>query len=159
MPLIQSLGRTNYSHIEEAARLLSLYEGKRVGFLGVTFKPGTDDLRESPTLELMAMVEAKGQTIKVYDPNLRFNDNLKGQIAYVRHSCPSQARVMDRIEEICVPSTDALMAECDIIVVSHATEEFRQAVKARNKDIHVLDLARLFKELPSDDATYEGIAW
>ncbi|MEQ1647462.1 MAG: nucleotide sugar dehydrogenase [Hyphomicrobiaceae bacterium] len=159
LPLIQSLGRTNQRHIEEAARLLAEIGGERIGFLGVTFKPATDDLRESPTLELMSMVEAKGLPIKVYDPNLRFNDNLKGQIAYVRHSCPSQARVMDRIEEICVPSIDALMSECDVIVVSHATEEFRQAVRNRRADIRVLDLARLFKELPVDDATYQGIAW
>ena len=159
LPLIQSLGRTNQRHIEDAARLLDTIGGQRIGFLGVTFKPGTDDLRESPTLELMAMVEAKGLPVKVYDPNLRFNENLKGQIAYVRHSCPSQARIMDRIEEISVASVDALMADCDVVVVSHATEEFRQAVTSRRPEVQVLDLARLFKVLPENDATYQGIAW
>jgi GDP-mannose 6-dehydrogenase len=159
VPLIQSLSTTNQRHIEEAARLLEPFKGKRVGFLGVTFKPATDDLRESPTLELMALCEARGDTLKVYDPNLRFNDNLKGQIAYVRHACPSQVRVIDKLEGLLVATPDQLARECDVLVVSHATEEFRQAVRNRRPDVHVLDLARLFKDLPEDDATYEGIGW
>lgn len=159
LPLIQSLGETNRRHIEDAARLLEAFDGKRFGFLGVTFKPATDDLRESPTLELMAILEARGQALKVYDPNLRFNDNLKGQIAYVRHACPSQARVMDKIETIAVSTIDELVEGSDVLVVSHATEEFRRAVSQRNRRIHVLDLARLYKTLPENDPTYQGIAW
>ena len=159
LPLIQSLGVTNHRHIAEAARLIESLNVKRVGFLGVTFKPATDDLRESPTLELMAMLEAKGATLRVYDPNLRFNDNLKGQIAYVRHACPSQARVMDNIEAMCVADAAALTEDCDVVVVSHATDEFRAAVAARRPGLPVVDLARLYKQLPDNDASYQGIAW
>lgn len=159
LPLIQSLGVTNHRHIAEAARLVETVGAKRIGFLGVTFKPATDDLRESPTLELMAMLEARGATLKVYDPNLRFNDNLKGQIAYVRHACPSQAKVMDNIESMCVSDAKSLADDCDMIVVSHATDEFRAAIASRRPDLPVLDLARLYKTLPQNDASYQGIAW
>ena len=109
------------------------HNAQRIGFLGVTFKPATDDLRESPTLELMAMLQAKGATLRVYDPNLRFNDNLKGQIAYVRHACPSQARIMDGIESMCMDDADTLCANSDVVVVSHATDEFRSAISARRQ--------------------------
>ncbi len=159
LPLIQSLGVTNHRHISEAARLVEKTGAKRIGFLGVTFKPATDDLRESPTLELMAMLEARGATLKVYDPNLRFNDNLKGQIAYVRHACPSQAKVMDNIESMCAADAKSLAEDCDMIVVSHATDEFRAAIASRRPDLPVLDLARLYKSLPEDDTSYQGIAW
>jgi GDP-mannose 6-dehydrogenase len=158
VPLIQSLGTTNQRHIEEAARLLEPFHGRRIGFLGVTFKPATDDLRESPTLELMAMLDARGEALRVYDPNLRFNDNLKGQIAYVRHACPSQVKVIDKLETLLVSTPDQLMRDSDVLVVSHATEEFRAVVRNRRPDVHVLDLARLFKDVP-DEATYMGIAW
>ena len=107
----------------------------------------------------MAMLQDRGEALKVYDPNLRFNDNLKGQIAYVRHACPSQATLMDKLEAMTKPTADALVAESDIVVVSHATDEFRAAVKQRNPKIGVLDLARLFKDLPTNDKTYQGIAW
>jgi GDP-mannose 6-dehydrogenase len=163
LPLIQSLGVTNQRHIVEASRLVEelmvSLDVQRIGFLGVTFKPGTDDLRESPTLELMSMLEAKGATLKVYDPNLRFNDNLKGQIAYVRHACPSQARVMDGIEGMTMADADALCASSDVIVVSHATDEFRKAIEARHPGQPVIDLARIYKKLPDADPGYQGIAW
>ena len=163
LPLIQSLGVTNQRHIAEAARLVEQLMddrgAQRIGFLGVTFKPATDDLRESPTLELMAMLQAKGASLRVYDPNLRFNDNLKGQIAYVRHSCPSQARVMDDIEGMCLSDAETLCENSDVVVVSHATDEFRAAIQARRPGQPVIDLARLYKTLPDRDAGYQGIAW
>jgi GDP-mannose 6-dehydrogenase len=159
VPLIDSLMATNQAHIEEAAKRLEAWRGRRIGFLGVTFKPGTDDLRESPTLELMAILEARGEALTVYDPNLRFNDNLKGQIAYVRHACPSQARLMDQIEAMALTSAEALIETSDVVVVSHATDEFRAAIQSRHPRVAVLDLARLFKTRPEEDATYQGIAW
>ena len=158
VPLVDSLMVTNKAHIAEAVELLKPFTGMRVGFLGVTFKPMTDDLRESPTLELMAALLARGDTLQAYDPNLHVGPGLKSQIEYVRHACPEQAKLMDELESISVANAATLIAGSDVVVVSHATDEFRAAVKARAPHIHVLDLARLFKERP-DDATYQGIAW
>ena len=158
VPLVDSLMVTNKAHIAEAVELLKPFTGMRVGFLGVTFKPMTDDLRESPTLELMAALLARGDTLQAYDPNLHVGPGLKSQIEYVRHACPEQAKLMDELESISVADAATLIAGSDVVVVSHATDEFRAAVKARAPHIHVLDLARLFKERP-DDATYQGIAW
>ena len=158
VPLVDSLMATNKAHIAEAVKLLGAFAGKRIGFLGVTFKPATDDLRESPTLALMAALLAKGDTLKAYDPNLHFGPHLKGQIDYVRYASPEQAKLMDELEAIALGDAAALVAASDVVVVSHATEEFRKAVRERAPHIHVLDLARLFKELP-DDPTYQGIAW
>jgi GDP-mannose 6-dehydrogenase len=158
LPLIASLAVSNDAHVTEAVRLLEPFAGKRIGFLGVTFKANTDDLRESPTLELMARLQAKGETIRAYDPNLHFGPMLKGQIDYVRHACPSQAKLMDELETIALRDAATLVDTSDVIVVSHATEEFRRAVKARDAHVHVLDLARLWSARP-DEETYHGIAW
>lgn len=158
VPLVDSLMATNKSHIKQAVDLLEPFSGKRIGFLGVTFKPGTDDLRESPTLEVMATLLARGEAITAYDPNLHFGPLLQGQIDYVRHAVPAQAKLMDELQSITVASATDLIETCDVVVVSHATEQFRAVVNNRPTRVHVLDLARLFKELP-DDATYQGIAW
>jgi GDP-mannose 6-dehydrogenase len=158
VPLVDSLMVTNKSHIKQAVDLLEPFAGKRIGFLGVTFKPGTDDLRESPTLEVMATLLAKGETINAYDPNLHFGPLLQSQIDYVRHAVPAQAKLMDELQSIAVASANDLLETCDVVVVSHATEQFRAVVNNRPTRVHVLDLARLFKEVP-DDATYQGIAW
>jgi GDP-mannose 6-dehydrogenase len=158
VPLIDSLAVSNDRHIQEAVRLLSPFKGKRIGFLGVTFKSNTDDLRESPTLELMARLLAAGETVKAYDPNLRFGPHLQGQIDYVRHACPTQAALMDELEAMALASAEELVAGSDVVVVSHATDEFRKAVAGRGAEVHVLDLVRLFPRRPSEP-TYEGIAW
>ena len=158
LPIVDSLSVSNSRHIDEAVRLLRPFHGKRIGFLGVTFKPDTDDMRESPTLELMARLHATGETLKAYDSNLHFGPMLQGQIDYVRYAVPSQAALMDQLQTLVVDDIADLMSNSDVVVVSHATEEFRAAVRTRHKNVHVLDLARLFKELP-EDATYQGIAW
>ena len=158
MPLIDSLMVTNNRHIDQAVDLLAEFSGKRIGFLGVTFKANTDDLRESPTLELMARLRLRGDSLAVYDPNLASGPHLDSQIAYVRHASPGQARLMDELAGMMMQTADDLVESCDVIVVSHATDEFRAAVTARSAHIHVLDLARLFKTIP-EEATYQGIAW
>jgi GDP-mannose 6-dehydrogenase len=158
VPLIDSLTVSNQRHIAQAITLLQPFKGKRVGFLGVTFKPDTDDMRESPTLDVMATLLNAGEKISAYDPNLNFGPLLQHQIDYVRHAVPAQADLMDNLQAMTVPSAAELVANSDVVVVSHATDEFRKAVKDRNANVHVLDLARLYKDIP-DDATYEGIAW
>ncbi len=65
---------------------------------------------------------------------------------------------MDELEALTVANADELVAQSDVVVVSHATDEFRAAIRSRDPKIHVLDLARLFKEIPAE-ATYQGIAW
>ncbi len=158
VPLVDSLMASNDEHVREAVRLLEPFKGKRIGFLGVTFKPGTDDLRESPTLALMARLMARGDTLAAYDPNLDFGPLLKGQMDYVKHACADQADLMDALESLVVNDVETLIANSDVVVVSHATPVFRDAIRGRGAGVHVLDLARLFKELP-EDASYQGIAW
>jgi GDP-mannose 6-dehydrogenase len=159
LPLVDSLIPSNKKHIAQAMNLLRPYVGRRIGFLGVTFKPGTDDIRESPTLDLMAMVMAEGGKIRAYDPNLSFGPHMKSQISYVQHSAPHLTELLQKLEPITLDSAEALIVASDMVVVSHATEEFRRAVRLRNPNVKVLDLARLFKELPEGDRGYSGIAW
>jgi GDP-mannose 6-dehydrogenase len=159
LPLIQSLTASNDRHVDQAVELLKPFEGQRIGFLGLTFKPATDDLRESPTLELMARLQAKGARLVAYDPNLAAGPHLQCQIDYVRHACPSQARLMDELKSLAVASVDEVMNGSDVVVVSHASDQFRAAIRNRRKDVHVLDLARLFAQLPENDPGYQGIAW
>jgi hypothetical protein len=66
---------------------------------------------------------------------------------------------MDGIEGMCLPDAETLCANSDVIVVSHATDEFRKAIAARRPGQPVIDLARLYKTLPEGDAGYQGIAW
>ena len=158
VPLMRSLTESNERHIEQAARLLEPYKGKRIGFLGVTFKADTDDLRESPTVELMARLHARGESLAVYDGNLNFGPHLRGQIDYIKHARPNLAAMIEKLEDMSVEDADTLIENSDVVVVSHATHEFRAAIRARRPDVQVLDLVRLFKDVPEDE-NYQGIGW
>ncbi len=68
VPLVDSLIPSNQRHVLQALELLKPFKGKRIGFLGVTFKPGTDDIRESPMLDLMSMLVDEGEDVWCYDP-------------------------------------------------------------------------------------------
>jgi GDP-mannose 6-dehydrogenase len=158
LPLVQSVIPSNDAHIAKAHAMLAPYAGKRIGFLGLAFKPDTDDLRESPTLELMSRLRRDGFDVAAFDGNIKTGAALASQIAYVRHACPGQAALMDELETLCVGSAEDLIATSDVLVVSHATDAFRTAVLARPKHVRVLDLVRLFKEVPAE-RSYQGIAW
>jgi GDP-mannose 6-dehydrogenase len=159
LPLIESLIRSNGDQIAEALRLLAPFQGRRIGLLGLTFKPATDDLRESPMLDLMAELLAAKETVRVFDPNLI--DSTSHRSAQIAHACrakPTLAGHAAAIETALQTGLGELMSWADVIVVAHATDAFRQAVQKRRPNVYVVDLARLFPQIPSDE-TYEGIAW
>ena len=158
LPLIDSLIPSNVSHVEQALKLLAPHTGKRFGFLGMAFKPNTDDLRESPLFDLMAALFAKGESVCGYDPNVRMTPHMRGQLGYLKRANPKLASLIDNIEVVRTERMNDVVENCDVLVVGHATEEFRRAVTMRGKGVAVLDLARLFRGR-QNDKTYEGIAW
>jgi GDP-mannose 6-dehydrogenase len=159
LPLIDSLLASNEYQIAEAFDLIGKIGGGTIGMLGLAFKSGTDDLRESPMVELMARLVVAGRTVCVADPSLAVGPRLSAQIGLIRKSNPSLAPALDTLESgATLQATAAVMQTSDVIVVAHATDAFRQAVHARRPTQHVIDLARLFPEVPAQD-TYHGLSW
>jgi GDP-mannose 6-dehydrogenase len=159
LPLIDSVMSSNRKHLEHAANLLAPFKGQRVGFLGLTFKSNTDDLRESPTLDLMAMLAAEGTYhLSAYDPHVGHGVDAPERFGALASSRPTMAAFLDAMPTLLTDTAKGLVAQCDVIVVSHATDEYRRAIAARAPDTHVLDLVRLF-EKPALLKNYDGIAW
>ncbi len=159
LPLIDSLLASNEQQIAEAHDLITKIGGQNVGLMGLAFKPGTDDLRESPMVELMARLVADGRTVRVTDPSLALGPRLSAQIGHIRKAHPALAPALDALEGgDALQTTSAVLQSCDVIVVAHATEAFRQAISARRPGLHVVDLARLFNHVP-DQTTYHGLSW
>lgn len=159
LPLIDSLLRSNGDQIAEALRLLAPFRGRKIGLLGLTFKPSTDDLRESPMLDLLAELLVANETVRVFDPNLiDATAHRTGQIAHACRAKPTLAGHAGAIETALQTNLSDVMSWADVIVVAHATDTFRQAVQKRQPSVYIVDLARLFPHVPAD-FTYEGIAW
>ena len=157
-PMMRSLMVSNRQQIIEALELVESVDAKKVGFLGVAFKPNTDDLRESPTLEVMAALKSAGTNISAYDPNLQLGESVRGHYEYMKHARPHLKDVMDELNEIASEDITEAILDCDAVVVSHATDQYREAVAALPGDVQVIDLARLYKEIPST-SSYHGLGW
>ncbi len=157
-PLVKSLTPSNLAQVEIALDMIEATDRKKIGFLGVTFKPDTDDLRESPTLDVMARLHDDGYEITAYDPNLTESTDLSSQLNYISGARPELAGVIDALDHTLTESVCQLVGNCDVLVVSHKSELYRQAVQSRRPGTQVIDLVRLFDDLP-DDSGYQGISW
>ncbi|MEM9199691.1 MAG: nucleotide sugar dehydrogenase [Pseudomonadota bacterium] len=159
LPLIESLGISNGEQIAKAAELVRACGARRVAVLGLAFKPGTDDLRESPILEVIAALRADGATLSIHDPAVTAKTDISAQLAYVAHGSPGLAALARDLPGLLVETAAEAIAGCDAVIVTQANDEYRVLARetmARGAD--VIDVVRLFGEIPAG-ATYHGIGW
>jgi len=112
MPLIGSLLSSNQAVIERALGRISSLGVRRLGLIGLSFKPNTDDLRESPYVELAERLLGKGYSLKIYDPNVSIANLTGANKEYI-------ARVIPHLARLLVPALDDLK-ECELLLMAHA---------------------------------------
>jgi GDP-mannose 6-dehydrogenase len=157
-PLIDSLGKTNAQQIQSATDMLIETGCERVGFLGLAFKSGTDDLRESPILEVVNAMLSDGRDVSAWDPAINAETRVTNQFDYVRHIYPHLEPVVDALPNMLSSSPATVLDEADVVVVTQATDAIRRAVASRLGKVRIIDLVRLFPEVP-DAEGYTGIGW
>ncbi len=152
-PLLQSIIPSNDAHIAAAYDLIRATGAKRVGMLGLSFKAGTDDLRESPLVTLVERLIGKGYDVRVLDPSVSFASIHGANRAYIEHEVP-------HIMSLMVTDLDELLDHAEVIVVGNGSPEFEAVAQRRRGDQQIIDLVRLPAEQVSHLRDgYEGIAW
>ena len=157
LPMIQSLGVSNQSHIEQALEMTRKTGAKKVGILGLAFKPGTDDLRESPILEVIAALNAEGVAVSIHDPAITPETPLAGQLAYVRHGSPGLQALVDDLPAMMCADVSDVVAEAEALIVTHNNETYRDVVQNAGAT-PVIDVVRILKT-PVANTQYNGIGW
>jgi len=123
---------------------------RRVGFLGVSFKPDTDDLRESPFVVLAERLLGKGYEIAIYDANVRMSKLTGANLAYVTELLPHVSRMLrEEMRDV--------IAFADVIVVGHA-KLLRGVDPSILDGKTVVDLAGLPEEYRARE-NYLGVCW
>lgn len=158
LPLVNALAETNEKQIASATDLIRKTGKKKIGFLGLAFKPGTDDLRESPILEVMNSLFEDGCEISAFDPAINADTSVMNQFDYVRSVCPHLEQLVKDLPKIIKADCSQLLEDCDVVVVTQKNTKFQMHVGAHLMDTEVIDLVRLFDDLPTDK-TYQGIGW
>lgn len=157
-PLIDSLAKTNETQIETATDMVRKSGKRKIGFLGLAFKAGTDDLRESPILEVINTLIEEGYEISAYDPAINPETRVDNQFSYVKNVCPHLEPVMQALPTLLCSQGDQVMNDCDVVVVTQKTPELQTLVARQFARTEIIDLVRLFQEPPMF-AGYQGISW
>lgn len=150
--MLSAVLEANEAQIARAEKMVIDSGTKKVGFVGISFKPGTDDLRESPLISLAARLIGKGIDVSVYDPFV--------QEAYDT-STPGAGRGNDEVpdlEQRLVKDLDALIEGSGTVLVGNHYSETVERLKTAVTERPVIDLTRLNREMTSGDQ-YQGICW
>lgn len=157
LPLIASLDRSNATHIAEATRMVRATGARKIAVLGIAFKPGTDDLRESPILEVMADLLEQGIEIVAHDPAITADTRIEAQLAYVAHASKGLGQLSTGLRGMLATSAADAVAQADAVIVTHAHPTYRALAAASTKP--VIDVARLYKSRADQPANLCGIGW
>lgn len=151
VPILNSILPSNAMQIQRGFDLVQAKGSKRVGVLGFSFKAGTDDLRESPVVELIERLLGKGFDLKIYDKNVNVAKLVGANREYILNHVPHIANIM-------VNSVDEVLASADTIVVGNGSNEFRDVVAQLKPNQHVIDLVGVAKPA-QPSGQYSGAGW
>jgi GDP-mannose 6-dehydrogenase len=151
LPILSSILPSNQLQIERGVQAVVDKGHKRVGILGFSFKAGTDDLRESPMVELTERLIGKGYDLRVYDRNVHMAALHGANRDYILHRIPHISRLM-------VGTIDEVLAHAQTIVIGNAAAEFADVPRRIGDGQTIIDFVRV-----CDSRTilgvYEGLCW
>jgi len=143
---------TNRRQLELAFNLVRRTEKRRVGVLGLSFKAGTDDLRESPIVLLIETLIGKGYKVVIYDEEVALAKLVGANKRYIEETIP-------HISSLMVSSPQEVIEGSDVVVASKKTPPIRQALTKFADGRIVIDLVRAFDRSAERPKQYEGICW
>lgn len=154
-PVLEAILPSNRLQIDMALDIL-VREGKRkVGLVGLSFKPSTDDLRESPAIELAERLLGKGFELVIYDREVLFSQLHGSNRQYID-------RVIPHLSSLMCPSLAEAVAVAETIVVAKqpTSDEYTELLRLLRPDHTVIDLVRMNGHLlPEFGGDYHGLAW
>lgn len=152
LPVLEAILPSNQGQIELAYEMVKSTGQKQVGFLGFSFKAGTDDLRESPAVELIEKLIGKGYQVQVYDRNVSLANLQGANREYIEKEIP-------HISSIMTEDIETILDKSKVIVIGNKAEEFAQILPKLNHGQVVIDLVRITEEAEKYDGFYQGICW
>lgn len=150
LPLLNSILPSNQRQVEKGIKMIADKGKKKVGILGFSFKAGTDDLRESPLVDVIEYLLGKGYELKLYDKNVNLAALTGANQDYILNHIPHISKLM-------VTSMDEVLSFAETIVIGNGAEEFKTVPGRLQAGQHLIDLVRISKEQSGEQ--YDGICW
>jgi GDP-mannose 6-dehydrogenase len=134
-PLLSAIVPSNDAQIRRAVDAVLETRRRRVGIVGLAFKAGTDDLRESPMVALVETLVGKGCDVRILDPSVAIARLVGANRRYIEEEIPHVASLM-------CDSVEALVADAEVLVIGNTSDEAVRAVAAASDTQIVIDLTR-----------------
>ncbi len=152
VPMLASLLPSNRIHVEHALDLVLKQQERNVGVIGLSFKSGTDDLRESPMVTLVEHMIGKGLNLKIYDPEVRVSRLIGANKKYIDEAIP-------HIGDLMCDSVEDAVGDAKIVIVGLSDSDILEALGSLVKpDQYVLDLVGI-KDSDGIAGNVQGICW
>ncbi len=152
IPVLGGLLDSNEAHIERAYAMVARHGRKPVALFGLAFKPGTDDLRDSPLVALAERLIGKGFDIRIHDSYVKLSQLLGKNREFIEREIP-------HLDRLLVEAPLQALLEAELIVVGHADAATRALIAEHAAGRHIIDLAGHADLRAAPAASYEGICW
>ncbi|KRD05315.1 GDP-mannose dehydrogenase [Mycobacterium sp. Root265] len=153
LPLLSNLLVSNEVHLRRALDMVVAHGRRKVGIFGMSFKPGTDDLRESPMVELAERLIGKGFDVKIHDANVVLSRLLGANRAYIDERLP-------HVGDLLTDDIDAVLEHGEVLIIGSSAPEVVEAVSRAGAQRLIIDLVRLPDAAQlRGTPTYQGIGW
>jgi GDP-mannose 6-dehydrogenase len=152
VPMLASVMSSNAAHIEHAIDQVLHSGRRRIGMIGLSFKAGTDDLRESPLVIMAERFIGKGLPLSIYDPQVNVARLIGANRRFIEETIPHIASVM-------TGDLEQLVREADVLVVATRTPEVLAALQAHTRPEQLLLDVAVLPDREAQQARYRGVCW
>jgi GDP-mannose 6-dehydrogenase len=153
LPLFQSILPSNEEHLDRAFELVLTTGKKKIGMLGLSFKAATDDLRESPQVQLVKRLLGEGCQVRIWDDNVSMGHLIGSNRAYIEQIIPHIGSLLSN-------SLEEVITGAEVVVIATRglkKEQVQSLLKSQQIVIDMVNSERGSR--PTTSATYEGICW
>jgi GDP-mannose 6-dehydrogenase len=151
LPILSSILPSNDMQVARGLQLIIDKGHRRVGILGFSFKAGTDDLRESPVIEIIERLAGKGFDLRIYDKNVQLASLVGANRDFILNRIPHISKLM-------VENVDEVLDHAQTVVIGNNDPAFRSVPERLRAGQVLVDFVRV-ADRRSEDGVYDGICW
>ena len=151
LPVLNAILPSNTQQLDRAFQLVTDTDARQVGVLGLAFKAGTDDLRESPIVEVVERLIGKGYEVSIYDANVNLAKLVGANKSYILDQIP-------HISDLMVSSIEEVLDHARTLVIGNNDPAFRAVAERPRPGQRIVDLVHIV-DRRSDGDGYHGICW